>query len=386
MAEKLSYFHERIDQCALALNICLTTSAEDKRREEMVALRNELNTHSEDLMEELWALKRNPDELKELLEALREEAGEDNAAILREIGSLQQKMEGKVPLSLKDLGGLEESLKESNEALAVKMEEHYEAFARDLSEVKAIMTRLQEAAQQGDVRVMEQLKVMETNVSYHCNVSMKEVHALKQSLQDAPREVVKALEDKLEALDLLSLKDDLAQVKNVLQGLKEAAASQADKQRLEEQVRRLEEKIDGHQAITLQELEGLRGLVKRDEAEVAMKVLVVKIDSLDLLSVRETLVEVKGEVIAALQELPLNVAATEEIRELLRAKIEEEEVAKQGLLLQIKQSLQDMATIGKVSVLQELEALSSIDCIPAEDINRCFVADINNEEWGEGLE
>eukprot|EP00969_Alexandrium_andersonii_P238295 10517638-Alexandrium_andersonii.AAC.1 len=61
----------------------------------MVALRNELNTHSEDLMEELWALKRNPDELKELLEALREEAGEDNAAILREIGSLQQKMEGK---------------------------------------------------------------------------------------------------------------------------------------------------------------------------------------------------------------------------------------------------------------------------------------------------
>eukprot|EP01039_Chlorochromonas_danica_P010291 gene10291-11388_t len=195
------------------------------------------------------------------------------------------------------------------------------------------MTRLQEAAQQGDVRVMEQLKVMETNVSYHCNVSMKEVHALKQSLQDAPREVVKALEDKLEALDLLSLKDDLAQVKNVLQGLKEAAASQADKQRLEEQVRRLEEKIDGHQAITLQELEGLRGLVKRDEAEVAMKVLVVKIDSLDLLSVRETLVEVKGEVIAALQELPLNVAATEEIRELLRAKIEEEEVANFAVVL-----------------------------------------------------
>eukprot|EP00975_Prorocentrum_lima_P036519 7681001-Prorocentrum_lima.AAC.1 len=71
---------------------------------------------------------------------------------------------------------------------------------------------------------------METKVSHHCSVSMEEVHALKQSLQDVSREDVKALKDKLEALDLLSLKDDLTQVKSLLQGLKEAAASQADKQ------------------------------------------------------------------------------------------------------------------------------------------------------------
>eukprot|EP01039_Chlorochromonas_danica_P008899 gene8899-9817_t len=130
---------------------------------------------------------------------------------------------------------------------------------------------------------------MEAKVIHGCTVSVKEVHALKQSLQGVQKEVVKALEEKLEALDLLSMKDDLAQVKHMLEGLKEAAASHADEKRLEEQVRRLEEKIDGHQAISLQELEGLRGMMKGDEAEKTMKMLAAKIDSLDLLSVQECL-------------------------------------------------------------------------------------------------
>eukprot|EP00981_Chlorochromonas_danica_P001871 scaffold386_cov174-Ochromonas_danica.AAC.45 len=325
MAEKLNDFHRRIDQCALALNICLTTSAEDKRREEMVALRNELNTHSDDLMEELGALNRDPDELKELFEALREEAGEDNAAILREISSLQQKVEGKASW---DLSRLNESLKESNEALVVQMEKLCELFARDLSDVKAIMIRLQAAAQQGDVRVLEQLKAMETKVSHHCSVSMEEVHALKQSLQDVSREDVKALKDKLEALNLLSLKDDLTQVKSLLQGLKEAAASQADKQRLEELAKRLEEKIDDRQAITLQELEGLKGLVKRDEAEVVMKALAAKIDSLDLLSVQEYLVEVRGEVMATRQTGEVILEEVNEVKAMMMKLLDDKKLTK----------------------------------------------------------
>eukprot|EP00981_Chlorochromonas_danica_P008899 scaffold2340_cov185-Ochromonas_danica.AAC.1 len=154
VAESLRDFHHRIDQCASALNICLTISAEDKRREEMAALRNELNAHSEDLMEELWALKRDPGKLKELLEALREEVGEDHGSIQKEIKSLQQKVQSQDSLSLRDLGGLEESLKASNEALATKMDKHYEEIVRVKEEVMA-------ARQTGDV-ILE--KVNEVNV------------------------------------------------------------------------------------------------------------------------------------------------------------------------------------------------------------------------------
>eukprot|EP00981_Chlorochromonas_danica_P004442 scaffold889_cov127-Ochromonas_danica.AAC.1 len=144
VAESLRDFHHRIDQCASALNICLTISAEDKRREEMAALRNELNAHSEDLLEELREFKRDPGKLKELLEALREEVGEDHGSIQNEIKSLQQKVESQVSLSLRDLGGLEESLKASNEALATKMDKHYEEVVRVKEEVMA-------ARQTGDV-------------------------------------------------------------------------------------------------------------------------------------------------------------------------------------------------------------------------------------------
>eukprot|EP00981_Chlorochromonas_danica_P007587 scaffold1812_cov178-Ochromonas_danica.AAC.2 len=154
VAESLNDFHKRIDQCASALNICLTMSAEDKRREEMVALRNELNAQSEDLMAELRELKSDPGKLKELLKGLREEVGEGNVAILREIKSLQQKMESQDPLSLRDLGGLEESLKASNEALAAKMDKHYEEVVRVKEEVMAVR-------QTGDV-ILE--KVNEVNM------------------------------------------------------------------------------------------------------------------------------------------------------------------------------------------------------------------------------
>eukprot|EP01039_Chlorochromonas_danica_P011260 gene11260-biopygen5633 len=155
VAESLNDFHRRIDQCASLLNISLLTmSTEDKRREEMVALRNELNAQSEDLMAELRELKSDPGKLKELLEPLSEEVGEGNVGILREIKSLQQKVESQDPLSLRDLGGLEESLKASNEALAAKMDKHYEEVVRVKEEVMAVR-------QTGDV-ILE--KVNEVNV------------------------------------------------------------------------------------------------------------------------------------------------------------------------------------------------------------------------------
>eukprot|EP00981_Chlorochromonas_danica_P013447 scaffold6367_cov155-Ochromonas_danica.AAC.1 len=154
VAESLSDFHQRIDQCALTLNISLTMSAEDKRREEMDALRNELNANSEDLMKELRELKSDPGKLKELLEGLREEVGEGNVDILREIKSLQKKVESQDPLSLRDLGGLEESLKASNEVLAAKMDKHYEEVVRVKEEVMVVR-------QTGDV-ILE--KVNEVNM------------------------------------------------------------------------------------------------------------------------------------------------------------------------------------------------------------------------------
>eukprot|EP00981_Chlorochromonas_danica_P014667 scaffold8529_cov288-Ochromonas_danica.AAC.1 len=137
MADRLDDFHRRIDQYALGLNIYLTISAEDKRWEELIALRNELNAHSEDLMEELWTLKGDPAKLKELLEALREEVGEGNAAILREIKFLQHTAEGEDGLSMKDLVRLGESLKASNEGLVVEMAKHKEVIRVKEEEVIA---------------------------------------------------------------------------------------------------------------------------------------------------------------------------------------------------------------------------------------------------------
>eukprot|EP01039_Chlorochromonas_danica_P011591 gene11591-biopygen5795 len=52
------------------------------------------------------------------------------------------------------------------------------------------------------------------------------------------------------------------------------------------------------------------------------------------------------------------------------------------LLLQIEESLQQMATSGEVSVLQELEAMRSIAEIPAEDINRTFRTSLSDDQWG----
>eukprot|EP01039_Chlorochromonas_danica_P022341 gene22341-biopygen5755 len=118
----MSEFHRRIDQCALDLNINLKMSADDKRREEIIALRNELNAHTDALLEELRGLKRDRDKLKKLLEMLSKEAGVvGNAAILRELESLQHKVEGQVSLSMGDLVRLEETLKTSNEGLVVNM-------------------------------------------------------------------------------------------------------------------------------------------------------------------------------------------------------------------------------------------------------------------------
>eukprot|EP01040_Poterioochromonas_malhamensis_P020079 gene20079-23900_t len=128
MAESLDDFHRRIDQCALALNINLTISAEDKRWEELLALRDELNAHSVDLMEELWRSRRVPGKLKELLEALREDIGKDNTAVLKEIKSLQHMADGEDSLSMKDFVRLGESLKTSNEVLVVKMAKHEEVI------------------------------------------------------------------------------------------------------------------------------------------------------------------------------------------------------------------------------------------------------------------
>eukprot|EP01039_Chlorochromonas_danica_P010073 gene10073-biopygen5056 len=183
VAESLNDFHKRIDQCASALNICLTMSAEDKRREEMVALRNELNAQSEDLMAELRELKSDPGKLKELLKGLREEVGEGNVAILREIKSLQQKMESQDPLSLRDLGGLEESLKASNEALAAKMDKHYE-------EVVGVKEEVMGVRQTGEV-ILE--KVNEVNMNMNIMMKLLDDQALTKAEEQYRAKLLKKL-------------------------------------------------------------------------------------------------------------------------------------------------------------------------------------------------
>eukprot|EP00981_Chlorochromonas_danica_P001655 scaffold367_cov274-Ochromonas_danica.AAC.4 len=121
VTERLTEFHQRIDKCALTLNICLATIAEDERQEEMNTLRaemHEIHVHCEALMGQLGSsLKKYPEELEGLLKALREDAGgEDSVTILREKLKVQEK--APVSIIMSDLGELERSpMMKSNEAV-----------------------------------------------------------------------------------------------------------------------------------------------------------------------------------------------------------------------------------------------------------------------------
>eukprot|EP00981_Chlorochromonas_danica_P010271 scaffold3072_cov125-Ochromonas_danica.AAC.2 len=342
-AESLNDFHQRIDQCASLLNISLLTmSAEDKRLEEMAALRNELNAQSEDLIEELRELKSDPGKLKELLEGLSEEVGEGNVDILREIKSLQQKVESQDSLSLRDLGGLEESLKASNEVLAAKMDKHYEEVVGVKEEVMGVRQKGEVLLEKAnEVNVMMKKKVSEVTSLYSPMKQEEEAASSPSSSKESAsvkRELSSLSHD--EAIELLVVLGCSVDLKELCKNSFESP-----------------EEVNGRYLNGVTKVEHLREIGdNKSRAPMLNNVL----DDLQRIMKEGVPVDLMQGIIMT-----------------IRRKL---------LLQTVHSSLKQMVESGEVSAFQELEALGSIAKIPAEDINRGFTANLSDEEWGKGLE
>eukprot|EP00981_Chlorochromonas_danica_P005517 scaffold1122_cov116-Ochromonas_danica.AAC.1 len=322
-------------------------SAEDKRLEEMVALRNELNAQSEDLIEELREFKNDPGKLKELLEALSEEVGEGNVDILSEIKSLQQKVESQQKaesqdsLSLRDLGGLEESLKASHEALAAKMDKHYE-------EVVGVKEEVMGVREKGDV-IME--KVNEVNVMMKKKVSEVTSLSSPMKLEEAVSSPSSSKESASVKRELSSLSHDEAIELLIVLGCS------ADLKELCKKSFEIPQEVNGRYLNGVTKVEHLREIGDNKSREPILN------------NVLDDLQRIKKEGVPV--DLMQGIIMT------IRRKL---------LLHTVHSSLKQMVESGEVSALLELEALGSIAKIPAEDINRGFTANLSDEEWGKALE
>ncbi len=139
------------------------------------------------------------------LKELKESCSDDNKAIVDRLTVLESKALAKQKILVRDIGGFEEAMMEHSDAVISAVKTELEAFGSSLAETKQLVVQLKEGV---DSMTSELLDELEKKVMRQQYITAKEMHELRQAVNERNMDVMNMLECKFTELDMLSIHRD----------------------------------------------------------------------------------------------------------------------------------------------------------------------------------
>ncbi len=224
------------------------------------------------------------------LKELKDSCSDDNQAIVDRLTVLESKALAKKKILVRDIGGFEEAMMEHSDAVISAVKTELEAFGSSLAETKQLVVQLKEGV---DSMTSELLDELEKKVMRQQYITAKEMHELRQAVNERNMDVMNMLECKFTELDMLSIHRDMQTVKDLLCELKQG--SDAKEETCMKHIRALEEKLSLQGTFLNSEIAMLRQQLHGNHEDV-ISLLEMKFDALNMLSIEQDIADIKLDI------------------------------------------------------------------------------------------
>jgi serine/threonine protein kinase len=218
-AEDFAAFNQRIQSSLYIWCPDRESDLERQREEDFEDFKLQMELMSQDLMHALSEAQRTGSrELQTLIQELKEDCDGQQVELMERLSAIESKVSANQKVTFRDLGAVEELLSQETERVLTAMREELNDFQSALQETRMLLLQLQESVGESQREIVREI---EERLATQTAVTALEMESLKQALGEDKREILHALENKMSALNLLEIEEEVQLMREDLMEIRE---------------------------------------------------------------------------------------------------------------------------------------------------------------------